>query len=144
MPCDPTLRRELESLYADLAREIAEAGPACQLTGRCCRFAEYDHTLFISNLEADLLLEDGPGFQGPVDEGSCPFQLGKLCGARERRPLGCRIFYCDPSYRDRGIHLSETYIRRLKDLAVQLGRPWRYAPLHHFLREALANSASLD
>jgi superfamily I DNA/RNA helicase len=29
------------------------AGPVCVASGRCCRFKEYGHTLFLSNLEAE-------------------------------------------------------------------------------------------
>jgi hypothetical protein len=63
----------------------------------------------------------------------CPFQKGNLCTAREPRPLGCRVYYCDPNYQEAGRRISETYLRRLKDLADAEGVPWHYAPLHHFL-----------
>jgi hypothetical protein len=56
-----------------------------------------------------------------------------LCTAREPRPLGCRVYYCDPNYQDTGNRLTETYLRRLKDLADAEGVRWHYAPLHHFL-----------
>ena len=107
------------------------------MSGRCCRFAEYGHTLFISQLEADVLLADAPAFEGPVTPDACPFQVGNLCTAREPRPLGCRVYFCDPAYQDEGQRISETYLRQLKDLADELGVGWRYAPLHTFLSEAL-------
>jgi len=34
---------------------------------------------------------------------------------------------------DTGNRLTETYLRRLKDLADAAGVAWRYAPLHYFL-----------
>ena len=51
------LREGLLAIYDDLAAEIALAAPVCELSGRCCRFKEYGHTLFISRPEAELLLE---------------------------------------------------------------------------------------
>jgi Fe-S-cluster containining protein len=129
MPCDATLRSELERIYSDLERDVAQAGPVCELSGRCCRFEEYGHTLFVSNLEAELFLEDGLPEGAVIDRAGCPFQRGKLCTAREKRPLGCRVYFCDPSYQERAAELSERYVARLKTLADRLNLPWRYAPL---------------
>jgi len=134
MPCSPILRDELDRIYADLEHDVAGAGPVCELSGRCCRFEEYDHTLFLSNLEAELLLEDGLPEGAVLDRSCCPFQQGKLCTAREKRPLGCRVFFCDPTYQERAAELSEKYLARLKALARRLGLPWFYAPLHVVLR----------
>jgi Fe-S-cluster containining protein len=142
MPCDPELRHELQQLYAELEREIVQAGPVCELSGRCCRFADYGHTLFVSSLEAELLLEDGLPEGAAIDGAGCPFQKGKLCTARDKRPLGCRVFYCDPTYQARGQELSEEYVARLKALAERLGRDWHYAPLDVMLR--LHQTASSD
>jgi len=129
------LRSELLALYDDLAAEIAAAGPVCDLSGRCCRFKEYGHTLFLSRPEADLLLEPGLPENAVVDEGGCPFQVQGLCTARDRRPLGCRVYYCDPNYAGVGEGLSERYIARLKKLHVESAAAWEYRPLHDFLRE---------
>jgi Fe-S-cluster containining protein len=137
-PCDPALRRELQSIYDDLEADVRQAGPVCQLSGRCCRFEEYGHTLFVSNLEAELLLEDGLPPGSVVTPAGCPFQRGKVCTACERRPLGCRVFFCEPTYQERAGQLSEKYIARLKELALRLGRPWRYAPLFQILSNAAA------
>jgi len=130
-------RRLVLEMYRDVDREVAAAGPVCVASGRCCRFKEYGHTLFLSNLEADVLLRDAPPYEGPVSSDFCPFQKGNLCTAREPRPLGCRIYYCDPKYQDTGAALSEKYLHRLKRLADEAGIPWLYAPLHHFLNHPL-------
>jgi hypothetical protein len=129
------LRSGLLALYNDLAAEIAAAGPVCELSGRCCRFKEYGHTLFLSRPEADLLLEPGLPENAVVDESGCPFQVQGLCTARERRPLGCRVYYCDPNYAGVGETLSERYIARLKNLHMESAMAWEYRPLHDFLRE---------
>lgn len=136
MPAEP-LRDKLLALYDDLAADIARAAPVCELSGRCCRFKEYGHTLFISRPEADLLLEQGLPANAVVDEAGCPFQVQGLCTARDRRPLGCRVYYCDPNYAGVGEALSERYIARLKVLHEESATDWEYRPLHHFLRERL-------
>jgi hypothetical protein len=131
-------------LYAEVDRAVAAEGPVCVASGRCCRFKEYGHTLFLSGLEAEVLLRDAPPYERPVTPDFCPFQKGNLCTAREPRPLGCRVYYCDPNYQEAGRRISETYLRRLKDLADAEGVPWHYAPLHHFLnhQDAAAGKAS--
>jgi hypothetical protein len=128
------LRLQVLDLYRSVDRDVAAAGPVCIASGRCCRFKEYGHVLFLSNLEAEVLLHDAPPYEaGAASPDFCPFQKGNLCTAREPRPLGCRIYYCDPNYQETGNALSEAYLRRLKELADDHGVPWRYAPLHHFL-----------
>jgi hypothetical protein len=128
------LRRRVLELYAEVDRAVAAAGPVCVASGRCCRFKEYGHTLFLSNLEAEVLLRDAPPYEaGAVTPDFCPFQKGNLCTAREPRPLACRVYYCDPNYQETGNRLSETYLHKLKELADAHGAGWRYAPLHYFL-----------
>jgi hypothetical protein len=127
-------RRLVLELYRDADREVAAAGPVCVASGRCCRFKEYGHTLFLSNLEAEVLLSAAPAYDpDAVTPDFCPFQQGNLCTAREPRPLGCRVYYCDPGYQTTGVAISETYVRRLKEIADTHGGGWLYAPLHHFL-----------
>src|SRR4051794_16920881 len=130
------LRRAVLQLYADADRDVAAAGPVCVASGRCCRFAEYGHTLFVSNLEADVLLASAPAYDpDAVTASFCPFQKGNLCTAREPRPLGCRVYYCDRNYQDKCSEISERYVGRLKELADAHGVEWLYAPLHRFLKD---------
>jgi hypothetical protein len=127
------LRRQVLEIYREVDQAVAAAGPVCVASGRCCRFKEYGHVLFLSNLEADVLLAGAPPYTKPVSADFCPFQKANLCMAREPRPLGCRIYYCDPSYQESGYQITESGLRRLKDLADQHGLPWHYGPLHQFL-----------
>jgi hypothetical protein len=133
-------RDALRAIYAELDAEVALRGPACGLSGRCCRFAEYDHTLFVSAMEAAVLLADAPPPSRPLDDGAtCPWQNARgHCTAREARPLGCRVYFCDPAYEGQAPALSEAFLARLKRLADDLELPWNYAPLHHHLRRARA------
>jgi Fe-S-cluster containining protein len=136
---DPdAVRADLLSIYEELDAEVRTLGPRCDLSGRCCRFEEYGHTLFVSSLEAALLVADAPEPSRTLDSGlTCPWQDGQgRCTARSARPLGCRLYFCDPSYQDHMSELSETFVRRLKTLANRRGLPWDYAPLHHQLRHA--------
>jgi hypothetical protein len=131
-----TVRLRVLELYREADAAVAAAGPVCVASGRCCRFKEYGHTLFLSNLEAAVLLAEAPSYDRPVTADFCPFQRDNLCTAREPRPLGCRVYFCDPHYQETAQQISEEYVRRLKRLAEELGVDWRYAPLHHFLNDA--------
>lgn len=130
-----TLNQRVLAIYAEADAAVATAGPRCDASGRCCRFKEYGHTLFISQIEADVLLESAPAYDKPVSADFCPFQVDNLCTAREPRPLGCRVYFCDSTYQDTGNQITETGLRQLKQLAEELGQGWRYAPLHVFLNE---------
>jgi hypothetical protein len=129
-------RAELVAIYEKVDAEVSRLGPRCDLSGRCCRFEEYGHTLFVSSLEAALLVADAPPPFRELDAGAtCPWQDDRgRCTARSARPLGCRIYFCDPSYQDHMTELCETSVRRLKALADGRGLPWDYAPLHRQLR----------
>lgn len=127
------LRRRVLEIYQEVDRAVAAAGPVCQASGRCCRFKEWGHTLFLSNLEAEVLLADAPAYEQAVSADFCPFQKDKLCTAREPRPLGCRVYFCDPNYQETAKRITEKYIAKLKALADAHDLPWRYAPLHQFL-----------
>ena len=130
------LRVELGRIYRSLGEDVAATGVGCALSGRCCRFQEYDHTLFLSGMEALLLVIDAPPPSRPLDDGaSCPWQdQAGRCTAREARPLGCRVYYCDPSYQEAGQEIAERHIAALKRLADRLNVPWDYQPLHQHLR----------
>jgi Fe-S-cluster containining protein len=130
------LRRRVLEIYCEADREVAAAGPVCVASGRCCRFKEYGHVLYLTSLEADVLLDGAPPYERPVSEEFCPFQKDKLCTAREPRPLACRVYFCDPAYQERCQEITEKYLRRLKEVAQEFGIDWRYAPLHVFLNEA--------
>jgi Fe-S-cluster containining protein len=127
------LQRSVLSLYCEADLAVQAAGPICVASGRCCRFKEYGHTLFLSNLEAEVLLASAPPYEQPVTPDFCPFQKENLCTAREPRPLACRIYFCDPTYQETSKRISEAYLHRLKKLADDFGVEWRYAPLHTFL-----------
>ncbi|MBN9121006.1 MAG: hypothetical protein J0I06_17955 [Planctomycetes bacterium] len=128
------VRRAVLAVYAAADAAIAAVGPRCDASGRCCHFTEYGHTLFISAFEAELLLAGALlCTEGPFSRDGCPYQVNGLCTAREHRPLGCRIYFCDPSFQDRMVEITEESLAALKRIADEHGTGWHYAPLHHFL-----------
>lgn len=139
-----SVRDEIIKLYAEVDAAVAAAGPKCEASGRCCRFTEWGHVLYLSHLEAELLLESAPAYDQPVSPDGCPFQKDKLCTAREPRPLGCRIYFCDPNYQQTASVIMEEALAKMKRLADEHGLGWRYAPLHAFLNDAPTRGAPPD
>ena len=135
------VRQKILEVYDKADRAVTAAGPRCEASGKCCRFKEYGHTLFISHFEAEILLESAPAYTLPVSPDGCPFQVEGLCTARSSRPLGCRIYFCDPAYETRMAEITEESIAELKSIADRYETGWDYAPLHHFLNTAVRTSA---
>ena len=140
MTDDDALRADLQALYADLDARIAAANPRCDASGRCCRFAEWGHALFLSAPEAEFLFSEPFSPGGAVSAARCPYQVGGRCEARERRPTGCRVYFCDPAWQEKMTEVMEDAVRALHALHERHGRAWDYRPLHRFdpLAAALA------
>ena len=85
-----------------------------------------------------MLLADAPPPSRALDDGrTCPWQNAQgHCTARDARPLGCRVYYCDESYQEYAHVLSERFLAELKGIVDREQWPWMYAPLHHHLDRA--------
>ncbi|MEM9801577.1 MAG: YkgJ family cysteine cluster protein [Planctomycetota bacterium] len=135
----PDVRREaferLEALYAELEDLLAAVRPMCLARGVCCRFEEADHVLYATGLEADYAAEKHPSAPAPEAEGRCPHHVAGRCTAREGRPLGCRTYFCDPTWSDALEATHERFLRRIRDLEDELGYPSSYAPFPAMLAD---------
>jgi Fe-S-cluster containining protein len=124
------VREAVERLYAEVGREIEARRPVCVLSGRCCRFEEFGHRLFVTTIEmATFLHALGPGetLTRPGWDGTgCPFQAGKLCGVHAVRPFGCRMFFCDETSTEWQNQAYERFHAQIKQLHERLGVPYRY------------------
>ncbi len=145
-PIANPIETELEALYARLDASVAERAPICRISGRCCRFQEYGHTLFLSSIEFEYLAAKAPPPLRPIDDGAtCPWQdTAGRCTARTARPLGCRVYFCDPAYEGEAPDLTERFLAELKRLAERHERTWNYAPLHRHLRDWDPSSVDAD
>jgi len=159
----------LRRLYAEVDRAVRATGPECDLSGRCCRFREYGHTLHATALEAAFAAAGANGRAAPAAEVGgragrrepprfalarqpvrpdepperyepCPFLAENgACGLRGHRPLGCRVFFCDPAFQAEAMpRLHEKFLARLRRLHEVHGLPWRYAPFPAAVRALLS------
>ena len=133
LPLDGPLGAAVEELYRALDLEIRSLGVGCWLRGDCCDFERCDHKLYASSLEIAYVREKNPR-AFPAGSVLCPFWKEGKCTERERRPLGCRTYFCDKRYKDQLEALYERYYRELRKLAEARGLPWSYRPFVEALR----------
>lgn len=131
---------ELSRLYAEVDEMIRSRSPVCELSARCCRFREFGHDLFLSSLEHEYLLASGePAASRLIAGENCPWQAESgHCRARTGRPLGCRVFFCDPAWANEMPEVMEEAIGRLRQISDRHNFAWDYRPLHKHLLESLA------
>ncbi len=124
----------LRALYAELAEELAQLRPKCELSGRCCNFKTSGMTLFSTDLELAHLAATTP-LLADGDPELCPWWKEGLCTARDGRPLGCRVYFCDTTKAVELDELSARFHARLKQLHDESGTPYHYAPFIRRVRE---------
>jgi Fe-S-cluster containining protein len=123
------VRQAVANLYADLAAEIDRRRPLCVISGRCCRFEEYGHRLFVTTMELAAFIADRPASgksQAAWSGKGCPFQAEKLCTVHAIRPMGCRLFFCDASSMEWQQNQYEQFHSRLKRLHEEMNVPYFY------------------
>src|SRR4051812_18059800 len=91
------VKLSIDVIYQSLQDAIDLRRPVCSASGRCCRFEEFGHRLFVTTMEMGAFLAQLPGPEVPVwkEQPGCPFQVGGLCSVHLIRPFGCRVFFCD-------------------------------------------------
>jgi Fe-S-cluster containining protein len=144
---------QLARLYTALNNDIAQRKPICEASGRCCHFDTYGHRLYVSTLELAYFVSHTashvpdeakagtvpwPALATPLtfplplfnnDSGfqdGCPWQIDGLCTARDARPLGCRIYFCDTTAEEWQRERYEFYHQKMTQLHITFGVPYYY------------------
>lgn len=128
----------LEAVYHELAERTAARRPRCDRSGRCCRFEEFGHRLYVTTIELSGFvqgLRDMPVNPRVAWDGSgCPFQKDGLCSVHEIRPFGCRLFYCDPTSTEWQEQTYRALHERLRALHDSLDVPYFYVEWREALK----------
>lgn len=123
----------MRAFYAAVDERLARLPGHCANRGECCRFGAYGHRLYVTFLETACFMAwrhgeqaagPDPGPVGDAAEDVCPFARGGVCTARPARPLGCRIFLCDPAARHWQGPVTEELLGELRGLHRRLDVPW--------------------
>jgi Fe-S-cluster containining protein len=147
------VRDAIAEVYRDLEQQIHLRKPRCDASGRCCRFEEFGHRLFVTTIELATFWYNvetgsvGARLVSPESgtreqharrvsflQGACPFQQLRLCSVHEIRPFGCRIFFCDPASNQWQKEQYEQFHGRLKRLHDELDVPYFYVEWREALR----------
>lgn len=126
---------DLIEIYKMLEEELARINPDCNACGTCCHFNEFDHVLYSSTIETNYILENVEVPPFSPDKNVCPFLIDNQCTIREHRTLGCRVFFCNPDYKEKSQNIYNKYYTMIKDLAVKNQIEWHYAPMMKLLKE---------
>ena len=133
----------VQAVYQRVQEAVDQRRPICIASGRCCRFEEFGHRLYVTTLELAAFVRnvrEALGHQAisaifdAWDGTGCPFQSAKLCGVHAIRPFGCRIFFCDESSISWQAAQYERLHTELKRLHAHLEVPYFYVEW----RQALA------
>lgn len=123
---EPTLIDGILEVYREVDAALAELDVRCLGGGACCKFDLFDHRLYLSVGELAVLAEGRPPGPGRALRRRCPYQMGPVCAAHPRRPLGCRTFFCRPGGGDAPADLHERAHRRIATLHERCSVPYLY------------------
>ncbi|MGN6369767.1 MAG: hypothetical protein ACTHN5_16025 [Phycisphaerae bacterium] len=143
----------VREILAEVDGDVAGRRPVCRASGRCCKFEAYGHRLYVTGVElmyfaaregraSPVALSEKksvslPQFFGAEKIEGCPYQVGGLCTAREGRPLGCRIYFCDENAQGWQNEVYEKYHAKLRGVHEKFGVPYRYVEWRAGLRELM-------
>ncbi len=133
----------MRDFYEAADKGIAARGALCTNRGDCCRFGEFGHRLYVTTLEVVYFMAMHPSSL-PVTVDACPHAIDGTCHAREGRPLGCRVFYCDPKAQDWQGPLTEEMLAQLREMHVCLKVPYVYQDWLAILRRVADNGGAGD
>lgn len=132
---DPSAIESVGDLYQSVQAEIDRRRPLCVISGRCCRFEEFGHRLFVTTLELARLMRDLQADPMQNWDGTgCPFQRNKLCSVHVIRPFGCRMFFCDATSTQWQNEQYERFHAQLKQLHERFDIPYFYLEWREALR----------
>lgn len=147
---DPIVASEFELILDELARATNARRPICHASGRCCKFEEFGHRLYVTGFETAWLIRQLPpdssltsvALDAAIARGGCPFQHATRCTVHPLRPLGCRVYFCDPTAQAWQHEIYEALLRSLRSLHDRHTIPYEYAEwrclLARFLRPQAA------
>jgi len=130
----PPVHHALAAICAWVDEYVATSGAKCLLSGRCCRFDQYGHRLYVTALETASFLRQlaavnpaalpTPG--NSASHSGCPYQQDNRCSVHPIRPAGCRLFFCDQTTHHWQSRMYENLQCRLRRLHDDMHLPYRY------------------
>jgi Fe-S-cluster containining protein len=121
----------IAGVYTRIEAAVATRRPLCVISGRCCRFDEFGHRLYVTTMELAVFVKElraasASAAAAEANAGGCPFQRNRLCGVHGIRPMGCRLFFCDETSTQWQRKQYEQMHAQLKRLHESLAVPYFY------------------
>ncbi|MEO1584888.1 MAG: YkgJ family cysteine cluster protein [Planctomycetota bacterium] len=134
----PEVDVAITDAHRAIAGDIGASRPVCTASGRCCDFGRTGHDLFVTGLEVAWTLDRIPPERAVLSEdvhdararGDCPFLVGesvRRCGVHPARPMGCRVYFCDPTREGFVQDLAERGAALVRDIHDRFDVPYIYA-----------------
>ncbi len=131
------MHAQIAALWRELERECG-ASADCSRCGKCCVFPEAGHVLYAERIEALFAVAAGAGAdRSLLSRGLCPYFQGGACSNRAGRPLGCRAYFCAREGEERRREICESYLARLRAIALEGEVAIDYRPFLAHLRALL-------
>ncbi|MFW5681929.1 MAG: hypothetical protein ACOC1G_02900 [Phycisphaeraceae bacterium] len=73
----------------------------------------------------------------PTEHGACPYQIDNRCTVHAIRPMGCRVFFCEPGTEQWQRETYERFHTRMRELHATHGIAYRYMEWRAALEEGL-------
>lgn len=127
----------VQRLYDEVQRNIELQSPRCEQSGRCCRFENYGHKLFVTTVELAVFCSYVKDMLVPIPETmteGCTYQSDRLCTVHLYRPFGCRMFFCDPSVTEWQQEQYEYFHLQLRQLHQEFAVPYMYVEWRQALK----------
>ena len=144
----PEVDAALDAVLVMIDDAVRAMEPHCLASGNCCRFEAHGHRLYASGLEVvrcvALCDREGRGIDASavaasVERGNCPWQSGRLCTAREGRPTGCRVYFCDPRAKDLVPKLAERAHAEIRAIHDRFEVPYEYGEWRSMLARVVGD-----
>ena len=120
--------RRMAEFYERVDAAVASHSPVCNNRGLCCKFAAFGHRLYVSEPELRYFVSGRANEWRPAapDQTDCPYHVGGVCTARQHRPLGCRIFFCEERSQAWQGPVYEQFLAELKAIGPAFDLPYSY------------------
>ncbi len=135
---------EIVKIYDMLEKELHAYNPGCNSCGTCCNFDTFDHELYASTVEVSFISENVKIPPCDPKQRICPFLVNKECVIRDYRTLGCRVFFCNPDYKNNSHEIYNKYYEMIRKIAIKNNAEWKYAPLTTLLASHNETEAAND
>jgi Fe-S-cluster containining protein len=148
---DEQIAHRLMSIIHRVDEAVAQRGPTCWASGKCCNFDAYGHRMYVTCLEIAWFLRQVAGrsdghspLRGEIDvSGPCPLQRDGLCGVHDVRPLGCRVFFCERGTQQWQHALYERSLSEIRRLHDEHHLPYAYVEWRRGLAEGIVAMVKL-